>query len=473
LSAAGIDSTMNSPERIAQPARTWPSYRTIWRWHFYAGLFCIPFVIWLSITGSIYLFRPQIEAWLERSYDHLQITGPRASGEAQVLAAIRAVPGSSLHYYEAPRAAQSAVRIVVGRGAEEFRVYVHPQTSNVMNVVNEDKRPMTVVFHLHGELLMGDRGSVIVELAASWAIVMILTGLYLWWPGQARRLQGVLYPRFSHGRRIFWRDLHAVTGVWISCFVLFLLFTGLPWASSWGKYLERIRYLTNTAGNPDWTTGPSSEAAARAARNTSGAPAIPGEHAGHAAQLNGNGPAGISFAVMDRIVATVSPLHLAYPVLISPPTKMGGPWTAKSDAQNRTLRVDLELDPMTGAVIKREDFNQCQWIDQAVGIGVAAHEGQLFGLLNQLLGVFTAMGLILLCISSVVLWWRRRPESVLGAPPLLTSKEKLSGAFIAIVAVLALYLPLLGVSIIAVLLIEFVLLRRIPAARYWLGLQPI
>lgn len=28
-------------------------YRTIWRWHFYAGIFCIPFVIVLAITGAI------------------------------------------------------------------------------------------------------------------------------------------------------------------------------------------------------------------------------------------------------------------------------------------------------------------------------------------------------------------------------------------------------------------------------------
>jgi uncharacterized iron-regulated membrane protein len=41
-------------------------YRMLWRWHFYAGLICIPFVIWLAVTGSIYLFRPQIDAWVDR-----------------------------------------------------------------------------------------------------------------------------------------------------------------------------------------------------------------------------------------------------------------------------------------------------------------------------------------------------------------------------------------------------------------------
>jgi uncharacterized iron-regulated membrane protein len=63
-----------------------------------------------------------------------------------------------------------------------------------MQVVNENSRPMTVIFHLHGELLMGDRGSMIVELAASWAIVMIATGIFLWWPRGAARLAGILSP---------------------------------------------------------------------------------------------------------------------------------------------------------------------------------------------------------------------------------------------------------------------------------------
>ncbi len=36
-------------------------YPTIWRWHFYAGLFVLPFILILSITASIYLFKPQIE----------------------------------------------------------------------------------------------------------------------------------------------------------------------------------------------------------------------------------------------------------------------------------------------------------------------------------------------------------------------------------------------------------------------------
>ena len=59
--------------QLAAGKKSWPDYRAVWRWHFYASLFCIPFVIVLAASGSIYLFKPQIEAWNERPYDHLPL----------------------------------------------------------------------------------------------------------------------------------------------------------------------------------------------------------------------------------------------------------------------------------------------------------------------------------------------------------------------------------------------------------------
>src|SRR3546814_8147218 len=49
---------------VHAPGTRW--YNAVWRWHFYAGLFCIPFVIWLALTGTIYTWGPQIA----RSEEH-------------------------------------------------------------------------------------------------------------------------------------------------------------------------------------------------------------------------------------------------------------------------------------------------------------------------------------------------------------------------------------------------------------------
>jgi uncharacterized iron-regulated membrane protein len=449
----------------------WLNYRTIWRWHFYAGLFCIPFVLWLAATGSIYLFRPQIEAWLDRPYEHLAISGARQSGEAQVAAALAAVPGSNLHYYQLPRGIRSAVQIVVGRKAEEYRAYVNPYTLQVLKIVNEDHRPMNVIFHLHGELFMGDRGSFIVETAASWAIVMILTGLYLWWPRRADGLGGVLYPRLRSGGRTFWRDIHAVTGMWVSFFALLFLFTGLPWAKSWSGYLRAARRVTGKSlVHEDWTTGRSSEIAERLAMNRGSVAALADLHAGHTAHMDMGTPPPGAYAAIDRLIAPVGRLHFAFPVLISPPMRRGGPWTAKSDSQDRVLRDQVALDPATGTVLARLNFSQRPLIDRVVGIGVAAHEGHLYGWLNQLVNLCTAIGLIVLSVSALVLWWRRRPEGVLGAPTPLT-KPRFTFGLVALILALGVYLPLFGLSLCLVLLTERFALRRLPGARHWLGLS--
>lgn len=466
--------TIEQSSEQSAPRKNWPDYRAVWRWHFYAGLFCIPFIIVLSITGAIYLFKPQAEAWLDRPYDHLALTGRPAGAEAQVTAALAAIPGSTLKAYELPKVPDAAIRIIVHRGMEQTRVYVHPETLQILNVVREEDCLMEVISNLHGKLLMGNTGSVIVELAASWAIIMIVTGLYLWWPRQTRGLGGILYPRLDRGGRLFWRDLHSVTGFWISGFTLFLLLTGLPWAPVWGGYFKEVRRLTGTAvAKQDWSTGHPSGPTEKTGTDPANGPAgASAEHAEHMAESDGKpGTAGNpkSYDAIDRIVETVGPLDLAPPVLISPPAKGAPDWTAKSDAQNRPLRVNLVLDGSTGAVLKRENFKDRHPIDQIVGIGIAAHEGQLFGWPNQLLGVLTALGLILLSVSSVIMWRRRRPQGVLGAPEPIRNPGFSFGLGVLII-LLVIYQPLFGASMILVKLIERLLLGRIPAVRDWLGL---
>ena len=454
---------------MAPKSRSMPSYASVWRWHFYAGLFCIPFVLWLSLTGSIYLFRPQVEALIDRPYAQVAGPGPRATAAAQAAAAVRAVPGSVLHRYQLPDMPAQAVQIIVGRGARETRVYVHPQTLAVLKTMDEDQRLMRIVFRLHGELLAGDAGSYLVELAASRTIVMLLTGLFLWWP-RAGGLGGVVYPRLRAGGRRFWRDLHGVTGFWVSAMALFLLVSGLPWAKSWGGYLKTIRTVSEGAPvKQDWTTGSAGEAKARAGADA-GTRAMMGEHAEHGGMTMMH-PAG-SYAPLDRVIATVRPLSLSAPVLIAPPAAVAAPWTAKSDAADRPRRTDLTIDGATGRILTRKDFAQRRLIDRLVGWGVAIHEGQAFGWANQLLNLVTALGLMLLAVSSVVLWWRRKPEDMLGAPPAPRHAAATIG-LVAIVVVMALLLPLFGVSLVAVLLIERLMLRRLPGTRHWLGLRPV
>ena len=449
---------------VHPPGTRW--YNSVWRWHFYAGLFCIPFVIWLALTGSIYLWKPQIEAWLDRPYQHLQVSGPAASPDAQVAAALAAVPGSRLHQYIVPPAPDSAVNILVTRNGADKRVYLNPVTLKVLHVVTEEKRPMRVIFHLHGELLAGAFGSYLVEIAACWAIVMLLTGLYLWWPRGARGLAGVLYPRLRSGKRMFWRDIHAVAGIWVTGAALGLILTGLPWAKAWGGYLTEVRQVTGTSGGPvDWSIG----------GKTPKTDVMLGDHDSHAmigmTMASPGAAASIRPGELARVIGAIRPLAVAPPVLIAPPNRAGAPWSITSDAADRPQRSDVKVDGATGTVVDRVTFAQRQWIDRVVGYGVALHEGAYFGIANQLLGTLTALLLVTLAISGTVLWWRRRPIGLLGAPMPL-SRPRFGWALIAAIVALGLYLPMFGITLITMLAAERLVLRRIGPVCTWLALRP-
>jgi uncharacterized iron-regulated membrane protein len=437
-------------------------YRTIWRWHFYASLFVMPLVLVLATTGAIYLFKPQLDRWQERAFSNLSTHGA-VSPNAQLAAVIDANPGAQFHGYRLPARDGDAAMIHIGLadGRSMRDVYVSPQ-GKVLGSVDPDSRISATVSRIHGSLLIGRVGDWIVELAACWAIVMILTGLYMWWP-RGQGLRGVLWPRLAKGKRIFLRDLHAVTGFWVSGLALVLLTTGLPWASVWGDAFRLARAeLGLVQGAQDWKTG-------------SHAPHA--EH-DHDAMMKMQA-AGIPLIGLADMVAKAKLEKLPHPVFVKPPgapERFGPPtpmaWTIKSEAQNRPLNRSISFDVATGKELSRTDFADKHVIDRAVNYGIAWHEGQLFGWINQLIGVLTALGLITLVISGFMMWRRRKPADALGAPIAPAVPQKIRGVAV-IMGVMAILLPLLAVSLLALWLFDRLLLPRLPAFAIWLGVRPV
>lgn len=454
--------------RPQQTCPSWPDYAAVWRWHFYAGLFCLPFVVWLSITGSIYLFRPDIEAWLDRPYESLSLSGPRAAPSAEVGAALAAVPGSVFSRYEPAATATGAAQVAVARDGILYRVIVHPRTLQTMRLGRDDHRIMEVMAQLHGNLWLGRRGSMLVEVAASWAVVLLLTGLFLWFPRRASGLGGLVYPRIGGRGRLFWRDLHAVTGLWISIITLFVLLSGLPWSSNWGHYMTWARNLwTVTAGQPDWPIGGKPPPKGLPASSMPGMTAA--EMQAMSPPVTPAGQSDIDLPALDKIVPLAAALDLPRPVWIQPPFPGERDWRVGSQTQNRTLRVDYNVAPDSAVPVLVRSFAGENIVDRIVNFVVATHEGQLFGRLNQAILLLNAIGLLLMSTGAVVMWWRRRPASLLGAPP-AGARPRASVCLMATILALAALLPLFGLSLLSVWIVDRTLLARATFARRWLGL---
>lgn len=82
----------SSPDCTAPARAAPPFYNLAWRWHFYAGLFVIPLMILLSITGIIYLFKPQLDTWMYADLMQVSVAEQRLSADHQLAIVREAYP---------------------------------------------------------------------------------------------------------------------------------------------------------------------------------------------------------------------------------------------------------------------------------------------------------------------------------------------------------------------------------------------
>ncbi len=275
----------------------------------------------------------------------------------------------------------------------------------------------------------------------------------------------MIWPRLRNGNRVFWRDLHAVTGFWVAGLALILLLTGLPWTSVWGSAFRSIRVHMGWTNNaPQWTIG--GEVPKHAQHSPMKSPVV----------LGGNS-FGTSNASLQEIVAKAKGEMLAFPALVWAPgisipfaQPSATSWTVRSETQVKPLSVTIRYDAVTGAEQSREKFSDQHLIDRVIGYGVAWHEGQLFGRINQLIGVVTAVMLVTLAASGFFMWRQRKPETVLGAPHQSSVPVRFGYVGVAIL-ILAALLPLFAASLVVLFLFDHILLPRIPSFARWLGVS--
>ncbi|WP_443697726.1 PepSY-associated TM helix domain-containing protein [Pseudomonas sp.] len=441
-------------------------YNLAWRWHFYAGLFVAPFMVLLALTGIIYLFKPQLDPLM---YGDL-LTVPAAehalSADEQLQRAKAAYPRGTLSKYLPPADATSSAQFVMHDGGREVTVFVDPYRGTVLGTQDAKNNLQAIARALHGELMIGTVGDRLIELAAGWGVMLVISGVYLWWP-RGKSSSGVLWPRFTTRGRVFWRDLHVVTGFWGAALLLVMLLSGMAWTGFWGKqYAE----LWNRFPAAMWNAIPTSDQQARVL-NTATQQTVPwalentpmpvsGDHAEH---MNHGAmhaaPAAPTIRLQQVVdLATARKVEPGYS--ITPPTTAEGVFTVAVFANDPRNDATLHVDQYTGKVLADVRWEHYNGVARATETGVMLHEGKMFGWVNQLIVLLICLMILLSAVSGVVIWWKRRPAGGLGVPPLRHDLPKWKTAMVIMLG-LAIIFPLVGASLIVVWALDRLLLSRL------------
>jgi len=194
--------------------------RLVFNVHLYLALLAGVFIACLGLTGSIMAFEPEIDHLLHWRLSYITAQGnPKPLSELGE-AVVKAFPGERISGYVLPSGPGFSYGVATQRGL----VAVNPYTAEILGVRPRGMDFLGYVHQFHLRLLIrnkADTGRRIVSWSGVALLLLLISGLYLWWP-----LKRVNIHAGATGRR-FWFDIHNTVGIVSLVFLLVLTVTGL------------------------------------------------------------------------------------------------------------------------------------------------------------------------------------------------------------------------------------------------------
>lgn len=461
-----IDKVIPNPPRTilqTQPAAHDHLFRVVWRWHFYAGVLVgLPLVV-LAVTGGLYVFRDEVVRAWNADVAFVAPGQSRVSYAAQVDAARESLPAgyqaTGLEINDRPDRSTAVTLTAPKQPAR--RVGVDPYTGQALGAFADD-RFFPTVLSIHRQLMVAEAGRVVVEvdpsgnvlvnpgpdranrpaggdavanwkfaldpgrlvteLATSWTVVLLATGLYLWWPRRKEKVRGVLVPRLRAKRYTVLRDLHTLAGLYFLPVVFVVALTGLLYSSVWGSgYRYAVRH---TDANGFFTTLPKS-----------------------------TGAKGKPFP-LDEAVALARERFPGHPLSLTLPRGAEASYVffVRGHTGPPTQGL-LVLHRTTGAVLFHKPLAEFPAASRWAMWNFTLHVGSFGGVATKVIWTLACLVMVGLPLSGLWMWWQRRPRGRVGLPR--RPAARVPGWVVGSALLLGILLPTVGGSVILILAAEW------------------
>lgn len=377
--------------------------------HLWVGLTAGLVVSVVGLTGSLYVFAPELTAALNAD---LFRPAPGSAGPAlpagEVVRRVEVATGRAVESVQWPLRERGTFQLKLFD--RDAWLYADPHTGAVLGP-DADRASVRLVawlLEVHTSLTLGEAGYLITGGASlALGLALVSSGLFLWWPRRRARLRVALVPRWRGAtwrRRLF--DLHNVGGAYASALMVVLALTGAYW--SFPSAAQRL---------VDAVTGSPPDAAF---------PASPEEEP-RSAWRPGARPLGL--AALLSATDTLFPGHARRNMWMTRDTAgvVYLSWIREPRiAAGGEYRPMAWLDRYTGAVVRRYDPARAPLGTRVTNVWLPpVHYGEVGGLPTRLLAFVGGLAPGGLYATGVVLWWRRRrrararqasPRAVADAP---------------------------------------------------------
>jgi len=341
--------------------------------HLIVALAAGAFLAVFGITGSIMAFEPELDHLF---HARLSYVSPR--GTPKPLAELGSAAASAMH---GERVTGYLLSVSPGLSYQValrgHSVFVDQYTGEVLGVREPGPDFLARVHQLHLRLLIqnpSDTGKAIMTWAGAGLLVLLLSGLYLWWPLKRFTIR-------SRGGRRFWFDIHNAAGIFSFVFLLALAATGILIGFD-DRFAPLIYKLTRSAPQLMYTRPPSFEV-------NPGTKPIGPDRAIEIARATLPGASPISVNVPSS--TGVYSISARYPEDLTP----GG-------------RSRIVIDQYSGAVLAAEGSRTAPAGSRTITLNRAIHTGDVFGMPSKIVMSLASMAVVVQLVSGLLLWWRKR-----------------------------------------------------------------
>lgn len=335
-----------------------------------------------GLTGAILVVAQPLNQWTHSGLFEAHITpapGAQMAPLQPILESLRHQFGSKAAFlFNPPRNARDTLQVRV-QGPWRGIVYFDPYTGVEQGRLGENEGLFNTLFKLHSSLLMQSTGKALLAWTALFYVVLLITGLVLWWP---RQWPPVLQLELRKGllRGLF--DVHRTLGALLGCVILISVVTGAYMA--WRPL----------GGVINWVVGSQAE-------NAPSYVIVASEVAPLASldKVFASAREAYSDGAISRIQIPADPRSLIRVRFKMP------------DDPHPNGLTSVWLDPVSTEIVKRIRWNELDLGTRATTVIYPLHTGVLGGCVLEIIVALSGLAMACLGASGIWLWWRRRPSS--------------------------------------------------------------
>ncbi len=359
--------------------------------HLYISLWLGAFLVLAGLTGSLLVYDHALDKWLNSELMVIEPVGEQTRSFADLIAvANQASPiKSAPAHLQMPSSSDEAliVRYQVpaeaghkGHNHHFHEVMVNQYTGQVIGDRDRFDSLMSTILKLHFNLLSGDTGKLIMGITALLTVVLTITGIYLWWPKLNKIKQAFVIKRNASFTR-FNFDLHKTVGIYTALIMFAVSLSGVYFNLP-QIFRPAVNYFSPLEGM---------------------APPVKSE--------TNNGVAITPEMVIDIAQLAMPNLQVQrvfFPSNSEAAYQISGRQADELRSKGSTM---MWIDQYSGKVLKVRDPHQFNAGNAFINLQLPLHNGEILGQTGRILVLIAGFAPLLLMITGVIHWLKKRNSS--------------------------------------------------------------